>query len=304
MKPQTRYARSGDVPHRLPGRSGRWPASISFSCRASSRISRSGWEEPDAARFYQRLTSTFACDHGSTSGGPDLRCVPPANARGANGRCRAVMDAAGMSARRCSACSEGGPMTLLFAATYPGTGFCVDPLRLGCEVSSRPRTTRGGTVEEWARHPSHRNQRWGQGDNLMSSRRARRRAPSARGGALPALGASPGGGDRPLRMNWRSTYGRCCRVRVPTLVLHGPGDRIAVGTAASSRSRFRARSTSSFPATTHRSSATRTQSRRDRGVRDRRATRGRAGPSARDRALHRHRRLDRTGRGARRPALA
>jgi class 3 adenylate cyclase len=78
------------------------------------------WEQPDYARFYERLASfarLIIFDKRGTGLSDRVRGVPTLEERMDD--VRAVMDAVGTERAAVLGMSEGGPMSLLFAATYP-----------------------------------------------------------------------------------------------------------------------------------------------------------------------------------------
>lgn len=120
MKPQTKYARSGDVniayqvigngPFDLvyvPG----WVSHLEFN-----------WEHPAVAHFYNRLASFSRLIRFDKRGTGLSDRVPESALPTLEQRMddvRAVMDAAGVERAALFGTSEGGPMCALFAATYP-----------------------------------------------------------------------------------------------------------------------------------------------------------------------------------------
>jgi pimeloyl-ACP methyl ester carboxylesterase len=118
MPPRTRYARSGDV----------HIAYQSFGSGALDLVVVPGfvsnvdllWELPAAARFMERLGGfarvVMFDKHGT---GQSDRGVGIATLEDRMDDVRAVMDAAGVERAALMGWSEGGPMSILFAATYP-----------------------------------------------------------------------------------------------------------------------------------------------------------------------------------------
>lgn len=115
--PETRYALSGDVnvAYQVVGEG---PFDLVYVPGAVSHVDLI-WDEPRHARYFGRLAAfsrlivfdkrgTGASDHVSL-GDLETRMDDV----------RAVMDAAGSSRAAVVGVSEGGPMALLFAATYP-----------------------------------------------------------------------------------------------------------------------------------------------------------------------------------------
>src|SRR5712671_3543563 len=116
--PETRYARSGDV-HIAYQVVGDGPLDLIFVPGFVSNVEMA-WEDPGRARFYSRL-ATFSrlilFDKRGT--GLSDRHVGIATLEERMDDVRAVMDAAGSERSALFGVSEGGAMSMLFAATYP-----------------------------------------------------------------------------------------------------------------------------------------------------------------------------------------
>ncbi len=118
--PETRYTRSGDV-------------NIAYQVFGEGRLDlvyvmgwvtnlEAFWQEPSVARFFQRLASfsrLILFDKRGTglSDRVPIKELPTLEQRMDD--VRAVMDAAGSDRAALFGVSEGGPMSVLFAATYP-----------------------------------------------------------------------------------------------------------------------------------------------------------------------------------------
>jgi class 3 adenylate cyclase/pimeloyl-ACP methyl ester carboxylesterase len=116
--PETRYARSGDV--RIAYQvTGSGSLDLVFVPGFVSNLDLA-WEQPGTAQFLSRL-ATFSrlilFDKRGT--GLSDRVAGIANLEDRMDDVRAVMDAAGSERAALFGISEGGPMSLLFAATYP-----------------------------------------------------------------------------------------------------------------------------------------------------------------------------------------
>src|SRR5947209_17564029 len=116
--PETRYAKSGDlrIAYQVVG-SG--PLDLVFVPGFASNLD-AGWEMPPWARFFSRL-ATFSrlilFDKRGT--GLSDRSAGIATLEERMDDVRVVMDAAGSERAALFGVSEGGPMSVLFAATYP-----------------------------------------------------------------------------------------------------------------------------------------------------------------------------------------
>src|SRR5262249_14318264 len=119
-RPQTKYARSGDV-HIAYQLVGDGPVDLVVVPGWASNV-EGWWELPAAVSFFDRLASfcRFIIFDKRGTGMSDRvsnRELPTLEQRMDD--VRAVMDAAGFERAVLLGYSEGGPMSLLFAATYP-----------------------------------------------------------------------------------------------------------------------------------------------------------------------------------------
>jgi pimeloyl-ACP methyl ester carboxylesterase/class 3 adenylate cyclase len=118
MQPQTRYAQSGDVniAYQVVGTG---PLDLVFVPGFVSHLDLQ-WADPRIARFFERLASfsrLILFDKRGT--GLSDPVAGPAPLEDRMDDVRAVMDAAGSERAALFGLSEGGPMSVLFAATYP-----------------------------------------------------------------------------------------------------------------------------------------------------------------------------------------
>jgi pimeloyl-ACP methyl ester carboxylesterase len=116
--PETRYAKSGDV-HIAYQVVGGGPFDLVYVPGFVSNMDLQ-WEMPEWARFFSRLAAfsrLILFDKRGT--GLSDRDVGIASLEERMDDVRAVMDAAGSERAALFGVSEGGPMSLLFAATYP-----------------------------------------------------------------------------------------------------------------------------------------------------------------------------------------
>src|SRR5207237_1765569 len=119
-RPTTRYAKSGDysIAYQVVGNA---PLDLILVSGFVSHIEYA-WEDPDFARFLERLASfsrLILFDKRGTglSDRVPVNKLPTLEERMDD--VRAVMDAAGSKRAALFGISEGGPMSMLFATTYP-----------------------------------------------------------------------------------------------------------------------------------------------------------------------------------------
>jgi class 3 adenylate cyclase len=229
MPPTTRYAKSGDVniAYQVVGDG---PFDLIWVPGWISNVEES-WEVPEYARFLDRLASfsrlilfdkrgTGLSDHVSIDRLPTLEERMD--------DVRAVLEAAHSERAAVFGASEGGNLSILFAATYPDR---VRALVLAAIYAKRlwsPEYPWAPTPEEREREHERLEQEWGAAMDVVEL------APSAAGD--PALlrriatffrrSASPGAAVALNRMNTQiDTRAVLPTIGAPTLVLHRTGDR-------------------------------------------------------------------------------
>ncbi|HEY7651090.1 MAG TPA: adenylate/guanylate cyclase domain-containing protein [Methylomirabilota bacterium] len=228
MKPETRYARSGNVniAYQVVGAG---PRDLVYVPGWASNIELY-WEEPRTARFFERLASfsrLILFDKRGTGLSDRVADMPDLETRMDD--LRAVMDAERVRHAALVGVSEGGPMSVLFAATYPERTSAL------IAIGSFPRRTRtpdypfGPTPEEFERFIVQAVGSWGGPAQLET------RAPSVAHdvryvewyGRFLRLSASPGAVTALMKMNAEIDVRHVLpTVRVPTLILHKSGDRL------------------------------------------------------------------------------
>ncbi|HEY7667545.1 MAG TPA: adenylate/guanylate cyclase domain-containing protein [Actinomycetota bacterium] len=119
--PETRYAKTADGVHIAYQVVGDGPVDLVWVIGWTSNV-EALWEEPNLARYLSRLASFSRLILFDKRGVGLSDRVPPDRLPSLETRMddvRAVMDAAGSERAVVFGISEGGPMAILFAATYP-----------------------------------------------------------------------------------------------------------------------------------------------------------------------------------------
>ncbi len=232
MSPEMRYARSGDVSiaYQVLGDG---PYDLVWTPGALSHLELR-LEDEGVARFYRALSSfsrLIVFDKRGT--GLSDRAAGIADLETRMDDIRAVMDAAGSEAAAVCGVSEGGPMALLFAATYP------ERVRALVSYGSLPRFVRGpnfpwgepkheylaeaeAEAEAWGTEEIAREFLVSQGMDA-SPEAVRERARKDR------LTISPGAYVQLARMNAEIDVRPILpTIRVPTVVLHRREDHIPI----------------------------------------------------------------------------
>ena len=227
--PETRYALSGEVniAYQIIG-SG--PLDVVFVMGWVSHLEYF-WKEESFARFLRRLASfsrLILFDKRGTglSDRVPLHELPTLEQRMDDVRC--VMEAAGSERAALVGVSEGGPMSALFAATYPERTAALVMFGTYAKRIRAEDYPWAPTAEERAHFFEQMRARWGGPVGLEE------RAPSKVGD--PAfrewwaeylrMGASPGAAVALTKMNAEVDVSHVLpTVHVPTLVLHRAGDK-------------------------------------------------------------------------------
>ena len=221
MQPDTRYAKSGHV-HIAYQVFGEGSVNLVFAPPFVSNI-ENYWDEPEFARWLLRLGSyarVVMFDKRGTGMSDRVAEVPGLDERMDD--LRAVMDAVGMERAALMGVSEGGPLTALFAATYPER---VDALVLYGSFARFASWL--PTDEALAQFLDYVEQAWGTGGSLPLF------APTCGNdpafvrwwGRFERLGASPASASALMRMNSQiDISGIVPTIRVPTLVIHRTED--------------------------------------------------------------------------------
>ncbi|HUB97916.1 MAG TPA: adenylate/guanylate cyclase domain-containing protein [Stellaceae bacterium] len=225
MVPDIHYAMSGDVSiaYQVVGEG---PRDLVMIPGFLNNIELA-WEEPNYAQFLTRLSTVarlIFMDRRGTGLSDRVAQVPSLETRMDD--VRAVMDAAGSQHATLFGISEGGPMSLMFAATYPDR---VDALILGSSTSrfawapDYPWGVADDTIRRYASLPIE--------DRVAFVAKSRRDDPAylqwyARWNRLCA---SPGAAAMIIRIAVETDARHVLSaIRAPTLILHSANDGLVV----------------------------------------------------------------------------
>jgi DNA-binding winged helix-turn-helix (wHTH) protein/pimeloyl-ACP methyl ester carboxylesterase len=227
--PETRYAHSGDVniAYQVLGNG---PLDLVFVMGWISHLEYF-WLEPDFAYFLRRLASfsrLILIDKRGTglSDRVPLHQLPTLEQRMDD--VRAVLEAVGSKRAALCGVSEGGPMSALFAATYPERTAALIMIGTYAKRVWAPDYPWAPTTEERAHFFEEIEQHWGGPVGLEE------RAPSKIDdqqfrdwwATYLRMGASPGAVVALTRMNAEVDVRHVLpSIRVPVLVIHRAGDR-------------------------------------------------------------------------------
>jgi class 3 adenylate cyclase len=226
FRPETRYAKSGDV-HIAYQVSGSGPLDVVFVSGFVSHLELA-WDVPATANVFQRLGSFARLIRFDKRGTGMSDRVPVATFEERMDDVRAVMDAAGSEKAALMGVSEGGPMSLLFAATYPARttalvlyGAFAKRLWSPDYPIGVPEIDRQAYLDLIARQWDDEADLSIVAPSLAHDREARRRFAMSR-----RMSASPGAALAIARMNAEIDVRHMLPViRVPTLILHRVTDR-------------------------------------------------------------------------------
>jgi pimeloyl-ACP methyl ester carboxylesterase len=229
MQPQTHYAKSGDV-HIAYQVIGKGPIDLVFVPGFVSHVEAS-WQSPKRAKFFNRLASfsrLILFDKRGT--GLSDRSSQLFSLEQRMDDVRAVMDAVGSQRAAIFGISEGGPMSILFAATYPERTSALimygayakrawakdypfgwrdeEWAALFDNIENYWGTTKGLDLNIWAPSVAHNEHVWEDVATYMRS------------------AASPGAVRAVMQMNREIDVRHVLpSIRVPTLITHRIGDR-------------------------------------------------------------------------------
>jgi pimeloyl-ACP methyl ester carboxylesterase len=227
-RPETRYTKSGDV-HIAYQVLGDGPRDLVVVPGFVSHLEAT-WESPRRAQFFERLASfarLIMFDKRGTGMSDRTSQIPTLEQRMDD--VRAVMDAIGCERATLFGVSEGGPMSFLFAATYPARTEAVIVYGSYARRSWAPDHPWGLTDAGWREVFDAIEHDWGGpgivrifAPTALENEEGRREV-----AAYLRLAASPGAAAAVMRMNREIDVRHILpAVRVPTLIIHRTGDSL------------------------------------------------------------------------------
>jgi len=231
MRPETKYARSGDV-HIAYQVTGSGSLDVVYVPGFVSHVELA-WDSPAMAHNFDRLGSFARLIRFDKRGTGMSDRVPVATLEERMDDLRAVMDAVGSERAALIGVSEGGPMCLLFAATYPARTSALVLYGAFAKRLWSPDYPIGVPEIDRAAYMDLIAQQWSEeadlslvAPSLAHDPEARRRFARSR-----RMSASPGAALAIARMNSEIDVRHVLPViQIPTLILHRATDRdVAVG---------------------------------------------------------------------------
>ena len=174
--PETRYAKSGDVniAYQVTGEG---PFDIVHIPPFASHVELA-WQVPGLAYLYRQLASFSRLISFDKRGqGMSDRVSGAATLETRMDDVRAVVDAVGSERAALLGTSEGGPMGVLFAATYPSRVWALVLVGSYARVLWAPDYPAGDREEEYREYLDRVERNWGSAEH--ATRAAQRLAPSA-----------------------------------------------------------------------------------------------------------------------------
>ncbi len=224
MEAPVRYAKSGDV-HIAYRIFGEGPRDIVLIPGTLSHVELL-WELPSNEHLLKRLTAFARVIVFDKRGQGLSDRVAEQTLEERTGDVRAVMDAAGSERATIYGWSEGGPMCLMFAATYPER---TSALVLYGTFASMRNEPWGVTRERFDQALGQMESRWGEGVLVLINAPSRRKDQAflERFARIERAAASPGAVLTLMRANYEIDVRNLLpAIRVPTLVLHRAGDEL------------------------------------------------------------------------------
>lgn len=230
MMPTTKYARSGSV-HIAYQVAGDGPHDVVLVPGWVSHIEYA-WEDPSFRHFLRRLTSfsrLILLDRRGTGLSDRVNELPTLEQRMDD--VRAVMDAAGTERAALFGLSEGGPMCLMFAATYPARTSALVLYGTFARMLRAPDYPIGLPAEMFRVFSERIEESWGTGAisaDYFAPSLAHDEAFRRSWARFERLAVSPGGMQALMRILHETDARHALSIiRVPTLIVHRHGDRVA-----------------------------------------------------------------------------
>jgi pimeloyl-ACP methyl ester carboxylesterase/DNA-binding winged helix-turn-helix (wHTH) protein len=223
---ETRYARSGDtyIAYQV---SGDGPIDLVFVQGYVTHLEIE-WEDPRPAALYRalgRFCRLIRFDKRGTGLSDRVAGLPTLEERMDD--VRAVMDAAGSRRAVLLGSSEGGPMSLLFAATHPDRVQSLALYGAMARIAHAPDHPWGRSPDQLKAMVRGIEEKWGSGHSVDVFAPSIASLPEYRAwrGRLDRSAASPGAAIALARMNFEIDVRHLLpSIRVPTLVVHRTGD--------------------------------------------------------------------------------
>jgi len=228
MKAQTRYVKNGDV-HIAYQAIGDGPIDIVLVPGFISHLEYL-WELPSGARLMERLANfarLIVFDKRGTGLSDRMLEAPTLEQRMDD--VRMVMDAVGSRRAAIFGNSEGGPMSALFAATYPDRTSALILYGSFARIAWAEDLPWGRTAAEQEARAATFAQAWGTGVMIDSFAPSTADDPATRHwwGNFERLSASPGAMLAVSRMNYEIDARHVLPlIQAPTLILHRTADRV------------------------------------------------------------------------------
>jgi class 3 adenylate cyclase len=226
--PETRYAKSGDI-HIAYQVLGAGPLDLVYVPGFVSHLELQ-WQNPRWADMLRRLASftrLITFDKPGTGLSDRLAAIPTLEQRMDD--VRAVMDSVGSERAAFFGVSEGGPMSILFAATYPQRTSALILYGTYARRMWAPDHPWGRTDSEMQAILERMERNWGKDAflELWAPSIANNDEANRAVAAFQRLAASPGAALTVLRLTSQIDVRHVLPViRVPTLVMHRTGDRV------------------------------------------------------------------------------
>ena len=224
---RTQYAKNGEI-HIAYQVHGNGPLDLVLCGGASTHLDVL-WEEPGYRHFCEQLASFTRLIRFDKRGMGLSDRVRIGTLEERMEDVRAVMDAAGSTHAALMGTSEGGPMSMLFAASYPERTHAL--VLCGAEVRERKSEDwpwGESTPEEFEASMRELPERWGAGRGIAwFAPSIANEASQAWWGKLQTHSMTPANAQAAMRMAFDIDVRHVATaIRVPTLIIHRDGDRV------------------------------------------------------------------------------